>query len=505
MSFSRKSFAILAFGILPVMSGCVSMAPEKAQPVKIAQLPESFGDTVDPSAYQADGWWRAFQDPILNKLLDKALSDNLDLAETAARLKAAEAQAKISKSGLFPQINPSITQSYSDSPLAGSAFGGALGAGGGQASRIKSETYSPSLGLSYEIDLWGKLRDQSKAARADVYAAAADLQAARLAVMAETITSYFVLVDARAQIAVQVKTIDVLNDRTTQTESRYGRGLTSSFELYQIRQDYRNVQASLPQSEARLTAIEGQLSIITGSYVGELDEMLATKLQPRLVFESIPAGLPASLLIQRPDIVAAAQRLEAARLTAGARRAEQFPSINLSGSLGTQAADISGIFNTMDNWVLSLGASLTAPLFQGGRIRANIQLADAQYAQAAASYARAVITAYQEVRTAIDGYDEQRQRYRFLFSQQQQATQTTQLQSRRFASGVGDYSGYLDALRTQYQIESSLSSAGKDVAQARLSVHRALGGSWTDIETDNIIEMVPIAPKTNSIKPQGGR
>ena len=178
------------------------------------------------------------------------MSGNLDLAESAARLKAAEAQARVSKSGLFPQLNVSGSANYSDSPAGGTAFGGFAGA-----NRIKVETYAPSLAFSYELDLWGKVRNQAGAGRADAIAAAADLKAARLAIMSEVITNYFDLVDARAQIATQVKTIDLLSDRTRQTESRYQRGLVSSFELYQIRQDFRNTQSGLPQAEARLAAI----------------------------------------------------------------------------------------------------------------------------------------------------------------------------------------------------------------------------------------------------------
>lgn len=466
--------------MLPFFAGCVSMAPKQSQPQIVAEIPDSFDAAEEVGTYKPASWWIAFDDPVLDQLLQKALADNLDLAEAVARLRAAEAQARVSKSGLFPQVNLSGSANYSDTPTGGSAIGNVAG---GLINRFRTETYSPSLGFSYELDFWGKLRNQARAGRADAFAAAADLKASRLAVMANTITNYFDLVDTRAQIGVQVKTIDVLNNRTQQTESRYRRGLVSSFELYQIRQDFRTTQANLPQTEARLAAIEGQLAVLAGSYAGQLDDMFNRSLTPRLVFDPIPTGLPASLLVQRPDVVAAWQRLEAARFTVGARKAEQFPSLSLSAGLGTQAGDVSGIFDVMDSWVLNLGASLTAPLFQGGRIRANIEVANAQYAQSSAAYANTVLIAFQEVRTAILQYEEQRQRYRFLFQQSNEADRTANLQSRRFASGVGQYSDYLDALRQKYQIESSLSSAGKDVALARLAVHRALGGDWIEPES----------------------
>jgi len=483
---SRKKLIAAMFCTFPLFAGCVSMAPQQSQPRIVSEIPSEFGTGDSAGTYQPKNWWKAFDDPVLDAVLEKALSRNLDLAEASARLRAAEAQARMSKSGLFPQVNLSGSANYSDTPAGGSAIGNIAG---GQITRFQTETYAPSLGFSYELDFWGKVRNQARAGRADAIAAAADLKASRLAVMSNAITNYFDLVDARSQIGVQVKTIDLLNDRTEQTESRYRRGLVSSFELYQIRQDFRNTQASLPQAEARLAAIEGQLAVLAGSYAGQIDDLIDRPLTPKLVFDPIPTGLPINLLIQRPDVAAAWQRLESARYTVGVRKGEQFPSLSLSTSLGTQASNLSGAFDIMDNWVLNLGASLTAPLFQGGRIRANIEIANAQYAQASAAYANAVLTAFQEVRTSILQYEEQRQRYKFLFLQSEEAEATTRLQSQRFASGVGQYSDYLDALRQQYQIESALSSAGRDVALARLSVHRALGGNWTTVQEEEPVIM----------------
>ena len=210
----------------------------------------------------------------------------------------------------------------------------------------------------------------------------------------------------------------------------------------------------------------------------------------------MPAGLPIDLLDQRPDDFAQSQRLESARYNLGARRAERFPSLSLSAGTGSQAGTPSGVFDIFDNWVLNLGAGLTAPLFQGGRITANIEIADAQYAQQTAVYARTVLTAYQEVGAAIERYEEERQRYRFLFSQLDEAKATSELQSRRFANGVGSYVDYLDALRAQYQVQSSLSSAGRDVALARLGVHRALGGSWDDATQNPELSTIIADPRS---------
>jgi multidrug efflux system outer membrane protein len=456
--------------------GCADFSPPEQTPAPIAELPTGFGETQSDDARQPLNWWHAFNDPTLNRLVDEALIANLDIAEAAARVDEARAQARIAGANRFPSVSGSAGASYSDSPLAGTSFGGF----GGTASRLTNETYSTGLNFAYELDFWGRIRNDARAARADLFAAEADLRTARLGALADTISTYFEVVDLRAQIALSVNTIDILQDRVENTERRYDRGLASSFELYQLRQDYRNTQAALPQRESQLTAAEGRLALLLGRYAGTLREEMGGRLTPQLVFEPIPTGLPADLLIQRPDVAAAAQRFEAARFRVGARRAELFPSLSLSSTLGTQSGNPSGIFDILDNWVLNLGASLTAPLFQGGRIRANIDVAEARYAQQTASYARTVLNAYREVMAALEDYEEQRQRYSLIFGQLQEAEASANLQAERYAGGVSAFTDYLDALRTLYQVQSALSGAGRDVALARLAVHRGLGGGWTE-------------------------
>lgn len=459
------------------LSACADFSPPERLPAPVAGLPAGYADSEAAGPAQPINWWHDFNDPTLNRLVDAALIANLDIAEAAARVEEARAQARIAGADRLPTIGASAGANYSDSPLAGTNFGAI---GGNGPTRLTNETYSTGLNFAYELDFWGRARNDARAARADLVAAEADLRTARLGALAETISTYFEVVDLRAQIALAVATIDILQDRVDNTERRYDRGLVSSFELYQLRQDYRNTQAALPQRESQLTAAEGRLAVLLGRYAGAMRAELGDRLAPRLVFEPIPTGLPADLLIQRPDVAAAAQRFEAARFRVGARRAEMFPSLSLSSTLGTQSDRPSGVFDILDNWVLNLGASLTAPLFQGGRIRANIDAAEARYAQQTASYARTVLTAYREVTAALEDYEEQRQRYALLFAQLQEAEGSANLQAERYAAGVSAFTDYLDALRNLYQVRSSLSAAGRDVALARLAVHRGLGGGWTE-------------------------
>jgi len=494
---AMRSTIPLGLAVL-ALAGCVNLSPERAQPEVTARLPESFPNSEAAGGYRPQAWWVAFGDPVLDALVQDALADNLDIAEAAARVAQAAAQARIARSGLLPSINASGDASYSNSPLSGSAFGGFAGGGGGATiDRIENDSYSLGLGASYELDLFGRARNDFAAARADALAAEYDYRTVQLAAAAETIATDFEIEDGRRQIELTLETIDLLAERTTQTEERFRRGLTPSFELYQVQQDQRNTQASLPQREAALDDAQGRLAVLVRAYPQAMETRLARPLTPRLVFDEVPAGLPVDLLAQRPDIAAAWARLEAARARVGARKAERFPSLSLTAAPGTQGGDIAGAFDVANNWAVNLAAGLTAPIFDGGRIAANIEAARAAYDQAAANYARTVLTAFREANSAIEDYEENRQRYQLILAQRDEARFSADLQARRFEAGVGEYVSYLDALRALYQVESALSSAARAVALSRLGVHRALGGDWSAGVESNPVGLVP-APQEGS-------
>jgi outer membrane protein TolC len=191
-------------------------------------------------------------------------------------------------------------------------------------------------------------------------------------------------------------------------------------------------------------------------------------------------GIPADLLWQRPDVRASGARLEASRLRVGARKAELLPSIDLSGTLGLQSSTADGLFD-LSQWFSNLTAGLTQPLFQGGRLRANVDAARARHAQQLASHGRIVLTAVGEVETALVRHREELGRYQTLTRQLAEAEASVSLQEERFQAGIGAYTDYLDALRVLLTLQSTLSASAKEVALARLGVHRALGGGWAEL------------------------
>jgi NodT family efflux transporter outer membrane factor (OMF) lipoprotein len=302
----------------------------------------------------------------------------------------------------------------------------------------------------------------------------------QLGILSETISAYFDLLDLQNRARLTEEVVDVLREREDLSLTRYNRGLITSFELYSVRQDRQAAQASLPQIRALIGEARRRLALVSGRYPGELDELLRgveAPGTPPVLFDPIPAGIPGDLLWQRPDVRASAARLEASRLRVGARKAELLPNITLSGSLGLQSSMADGLFD-ISQWFSNLAAGLTQPLFQGGRLRANLDAAQARYAQQVGFHGQTVLTAVGEVETAILRHREELARHQTLSEQIAEAESSVSLQEERYRSGVGAYTDYLDALRVLLNTQTTLSASARDVALARLAVHRALGGAW---------------------------
>ena len=472
--------------LLAVVSAC-SFEPGPSLPEPVADLLGGFEESREPGAHKPREWWKAFADPVLNTVVESVLASNFDLAEAVARVQQARAKASLARASLFPVVQAGAGVSDINSPT-NAGVGAqiqALGLGGGGVfpgftlpDRLAITTYSLNLNFAYELDFWGRVRNDVRAAGAGYLASESDLHAARIGVLAETITTYFEIVDLRRRTVLAREIVDVLREREKLAATRYTRGLTDSFDLYRVRQDLRNTQAELPQLESRLANAEGRLSVLLGGYRSDLEAILPASLSLSPLADPVPTGIPADLLFQRPDVRAAGQRLEAARYTIGARRAELLPTLSLSGSIGLQSVEARELFN-VDQWFRNLAANLVAPVFEGGRRQSHVALAHARFNQMAAAYGRTVVTAVNEVEAALAGLENEGQRHELLASRLEDARDSEALRSQRYAAGVGPYTDYLDELRHRLNVESALVAAGRDLALARLAVHRALGGFWT--------------------------
>ena len=485
MTLSRFFLLSLLIGGL-ALSGC-SLTPSMPAPEAEQEMPDRFeaapGDTTlpatatDTARYNPARWWTAYDDPALTALVDTALAANLDLSVARARLDELAAQFRIARAPLFPSVTANAQGSYQNQP-ANTGIGGAIGGGQGP-DRFEFTDYQATLGVSYELDFWGRVRSQRKAALNQYFATAADLQTARLSVISQTISTYAQIASLQRQVRLGQRTINLLEQRVAITEDRYSRGLLPSFQLYTVRQSLQSARAEQPDLERRLYEARTRLATLLGRFAGAQRALLPDSVTVPLAPTSVPAGLPSDLLMQRPDVRAAARRLEAARQQIGAARANLLPSVSLTGTGGTQSSELADLVDPGQVFTNFVG-QLTAPLFRGGELRANLDAAEARYRQQTASYEQTVLTAFQEVKAALVSYNEQRRRLQEVQQQVEAAEDAFQTQRDRYERGIGDVLSLLDAERTLVQARTRLAGVRQAVLNARLALHRALGGCWTN-------------------------
>ena len=483
--------------------------PVLASPAAAAdELPAEFAGSVGRGPYDALEWWRAYGDPALDGIVNAVLGANYDMAEAVARVQQAREVARIARAAFYPTVRARASvEDFSVPTNAGIGaqlqelgLDEALGDFADDFTlpeRLGLTTFTVGADLAYELDFWGRARNRELAAGAAYLASESDYQAARIGVLAETIATYFEVAGLRRQIEVVREMVDVLEAREAFAETRYTRGLANSLDIYRVRQDLLDTQATLPQLEAQLDGAIGKLAIVLGGYRPDVEQMLPESISPSGAAEPPPAGVPADLLHQRPDVRAAGHRLEAAGFDIEARRAELLPSLTLAGTIGLQNSQVAGLFN-VSQWFTNLATNLLVPVFDGDRLQSNVTLAEARFNELAAAYGRTVVTAVNEVQTALGAMRQQDRRRAYLVSRQGEAHAELDLQAERYASGVGGYADFLDALRTQLHVESALAGSERDTALARLAVHRALGGAWTAPDTSEGPRAIPAAMRQES-------
>ena len=502
MTYSPTAlWSALIAALILVGSGC-SLTPQMDAPEAEATLPDAYNTPLveggplyaedDSTRFDPADWWTAFDDPALNTLIDTALVRNLDLERTRAVVNEIASQFRIARAPLFPQATVNGSYNRQAQP-SNTGIGGALGGGGGGnvPDRFTFDTYSLSLSLSYELDFWGRLRNQRGAALERFMGSVDAVQTARQQVIAQTISTYFEVATLERQIALGEETIRVLQERVDLAEDRYNRGLVRSFEVYALRQELQAAQAEQPQRESQLADARGRLSVTLGQFVGDVDEavMQAARSAPRdevlADLQPVPPGLPSDLLMARPDLRADARELNAAQREIGVARANRLPSFSLTGEGGVQNSTLDDLLN-IDQRFTSLVASVAAPVFQAGRLRAEQDAAEARYVQARATYEQTLLTALQEVHAALTAYEKQQEQYALVQDQLEQAEASASDQMRRYERGIGDYAATLDAERTRLQVAQRLAAAEEALVGSRIAVHRALGGAWVaPPETDD--------------------
>lgn len=425
----------------------------------------------------AEQWWAAFGDPLLNELMERAATANLDIRKAAARLTEAEAMRKGSRSALLPTLDSST----STNRLRGgfnqgvirvpNASGGA--AGGNLVSAFETGVFSEGFNMRWELDVFGGLRKSLNAAKSDAKAAEENVRDVRVIVRAEVARNYVEMRGAEEQMAIVRANVDAEKDLLDLIRSRAEAGLASDLDVERQITQLSTASAAMPELDAqRLQAVHR-----IGVLLGEEPGFLTGKLQaagPALAVPAVPAAVPSEVLKRRPDIRRAESQITAAYLRAGAARADLYPKFVIMGLSGRQSTDVAGLTLGAGNF-FSVGPGITLPIFNAGRIRSKIAVQDAQMTEAVRSYEQDVLAAFEETENALVARDRAQQRQRYLEVGVTAAARSVELAQDLYLHGLSDFLTVLDAQRQRFQVERELAANRTAVLRNTIALYKALG------------------------------
>jgi NodT family efflux transporter outer membrane factor (OMF) lipoprotein len=414
-------------------------------------------------------WWTSFGDSLLSRAIETALRRHPSLEKAAAAVDAAIAQARIAGADLWPQLSGGVSGSRQRRNFIGFPIPGAE-------ERVLTtifNTFGTSLDLSWELDLWGRVRSGRAAALADVEAAEALRQGAILSLAGQTAKAWFAAVEADAQVALAARTVELYRETLETVRERYARGLVASLDLRLAESNLASAQALLESRRAQRDAALRQLEILQGRYPrAELG--LPDSLPP--VPPPLPAGVPAHLLARRPDLVAAERRVAAAGARWEASRAALYPRLSLTGSRGRVSSELSDLLDG-NFTVWSLAGNILQPLFQGGRLRAGVALSEARLREAAAAFAETLLQALAEVETSLRADSLLAAQEVRLREAARQAEASRRLAREQYAQGLADILVVLESQRRALEARSQLLAVRRQRLTNRVNLYLALGGT----------------------------
>ncbi|MFP6683079.1 MAG: efflux transporter outer membrane subunit [Polyangiaceae bacterium] len=469
----RRPFLVLLCSAALSSSSCLLHEVDKDPKAPVA-TPGKFENGIGASAKakRSDGrWWQHFGEPELASLVDQALTKNLDLKRSWARLKQAESYRRAAMAGLFPTVNASLSAGRSKSSATKVDFG----MGEQTIAGRESNQFSASLPVSYELDVWGRVRAGLFAAGEDTAAGRADVESAAMTIAANVTERYLDVLENRALAALLKQQLTTNETMLKLLELRFESSDAALSDVYQQEQLIIGARAQLALIEAREQIADRQIAVLIGKPPQATVRAEAAAL-PQAV--PLPAtGIPAQLLQQRPDLRAAQRRVVAADYRVAQALAARFPTLGLSGSLGFSTSQLADFF---DSFVWNFVGNITAPLWDGGRRAAEHARTKAVVEESLNAYGQALLNALLEVESTLIRERQQRKYIGQLEAQVATAEQTVQAAERQFSAGVApSFLPTLTALRSLQQAEQNLLGAKRQLLSQRVQLYRALGGTWT--------------------------
>jgi len=478
-------FGALLVGLAVSLTGCTVGPNYKRPPVSV---PEAYRQPADdrstnpptqppgpaagatttggqkaPASLGDEKWWEVFEDKELQGLIRTALENNYDVRIAAARVLEAQAQVGIVRADQFPTLSAGGNVSSQQTPKVGPIPSFEITQG------------QVNTAAAWNLDFWGKYRRATEAARANLLANKWAQKEVIATLVASVATDYFVLRQLDLQLEISKRTLSSRRDSLQLTQTLEQHGINSLLDVRQSEQLVYTAAAEVPDLERQITQEENAISILLGRNPGDIPRGLKLTEQPHA--PEVPVGLPSSLLARRPDILQAEENLIAANAQIGVARAAYFPQISLTGTAGYQSVALTNLFSGPAG-VWNVVASVSQPIFEGGRLKSNVRLAEAQREQLVLTYQQVIQGAFRDVSNALVAYRKNRE-FRI---QQEHLTESAQDAARlsevRFKAGTTDYLEVLTNNTNYFSAELNLAQAEGNELIALVQLYQALGGGW---------------------------
>jgi len=459
---------LIAVAFMLCLCGCV-MGPDYNRPAIAA--PTTFrGQAAEQGSFADQAWWNVYSDSLLSALIKEALRNNYDLKTAIARAKEADAYRGVARSAYFPTVGAGSGVQrdhgvFKQDPAMDLSTNPAT-----------SNLFLGGLSTAWEFDLWGRIRRSNEAANAEYLATEEGRRGLMLALITEVAQTYLELVELDGRLVVARDSRDAFQATYTLFSKRYGAGIVSRLQVTRAQAALSAAEGTLEDIERQIAQKENEICVVAGRNPGPVQRVAPGKeMNPP---PSVPAGIPSQLLERRPDIREAEQNLKDASARIGIANANFFPRFGLTALLGTVSPELTSLSSGTAN-IWALAASLSGPVFTGGRLTGEYRAAAAVFDQAKAQYSQNALRAFREVSDAIIAS----QRLSAVEEQQKREvaalTDSVSIARRRYLGGLASYYEVLEAQQLLYPAEISLSETSRDRRLAIVQLYRALGGGWS--------------------------
>jgi NodT family efflux transporter outer membrane factor (OMF) lipoprotein len=452
--------------LLLALAGCRAVGPDYTEPEwsdpDLSDLKTHAGSDI--SAKELALWWQVFDDPVLTNLVERALCNNLTLADSLAQIREARARLGMSKAGLLPEVDAGGSyQRFRNSGNAGIPGDG--------------DHYQAGFDARWELDIFGRQRRSVEAAEAAFQASCATFEHVWVVVAAETAMSYVKYQELQKRIAVAQENLELQGDTLEILVSRAEAGIGDDLAVEQARYNLERTRATIPGLQSSSDQALNALAVLTGVMPGELDLKIARNGKVLSAPVRTITGIPAAALRHRPDVRAAERQLAARCAEIGVSEADLYPTFALGGSIGLESLD-SGDFFKSDSRFYSLGPTFSWPLFRGGSIRANIEVKKALHEQAFINYEATVLDAVAELRNVLSAYVREYERLESLQKAAEAARNAVAISQDKYRQGLADFNSVLDAQRSLLTFEELVVISQGLTAGDLIGIYKALGGGW---------------------------